>query len=776
MASSPPPGTSSCPRIVPALAWLFALLWIIPTGAYGQGVCDRTPQVRDKLVEVTGASGCDGVTSAHLAIIRELDLSDSGITKLQQHDFSGLNSLEGLRLEDNSLTALPENIFSGLSRLRFLALSRNSLGVLSEGIFSGLNSLYSLSLDNNSLTTLPEEIFSGLRNLERLPLFNNTLRSLPEGVFSGLSALRSLSLGHNSLTALPEGIFSGLSSLEGLTLWNNRLTSLAAGVFRGLHSLTRLRLNKNLLTALPVGIFDDILDTLGPDTGLLADLRVDPHLKATIAFASNHQRGQTGTTVRTEMTLNRPLPVAVRVPYSVGGSAAEGDYADPSPDPGSGLLFPAGETSKEIRFALPENNDSTGKTIVLTLGELSWIGLRRSDGSPPDAPFLKTETLLNRSENRAVHTLTIYSFNQSAGLCDRTPLVRDKLLEVTRISDCAQVTLGHLAEVTRLDLSGSGLTRLQADDFSGLVALQSLLLNDNSLGTLPNGVFSGLRSLGMLWLQDNVFNSLPRGVLDDAIHRLEDLRVDPRLKARLAFESAAQETVTDATVRVRVWLSRALPVAVRVPFSVGGTAAKTDYGGLSPSPEAGLLFPAGETGATIVFTPLEDSEALGKTVVLTLGELSGIGLRRSHGSGDDAPRLKAKVLVDRPAGGAVHTVTIAYSNQPAEVCDRTPQVRDALVETILRACDDITTAHLADVRILVLDKSSITALQAHDLNGLVALEYLFLHGNSLTSLPENVFSGLSSLEELWLQDNSLSTLPAGIFEELNSLHLMYLYH
>ncbi|MCY3758937.1 MAG: leucine-rich repeat protein [Acidobacteria bacterium] len=509
--------------------------------------------------------------------------------------------------------------------------------------------------------------------------------------------------------------------------------------------------------------------------GTAPDLWVDPHLKATIAFASNRQTGRTGTTVGVEVTLSRPLPVAVRVPYSLGGSATQNDYANLSPDPESGLLFPAGETSKEIRFALLENDDSPGKTIVLTLGELSRIRLRRSDGSPPDAPFLKTDTLVDRPEDRAEHTVTISSLNQPAGLCGRTRQVRDKLLEVTGTSDCAQVTLKHLARVTRLDLSASGLSGLQAHDFSGLAALHSLLLNNNSLRTLPKSVFNGLRSLRVLWLQGNGFNSLPPGVLDDVVHTLEDFRVDPRLKAGLAFESNTQETTQGATVKVRVWLSRALPVAVRVPYSVGGTATETDYGGLSPTPEAGLLFPAGKTGSQIVFTPLENSEALGKTVVLSLGELSEIGLRRSDGSGEDARGLDAGVLVERPAAGAVHSVTIAHPNQPADVCDRTPQVRDALVEGLGGVCEDITTAQLAELRILSVRDPEFTTLQAHDFRGLIALEYLLLDRNALTSLPEQVFSGLTSLEELWLQGNSLSKLPKGVFQGLNSLRILYLY-
>ena len=451
------PDTSSRPRVVLALAWLSALLWILPTSAHGQGVCDRTPQVRDKLVEVTGASGCEGVTSAHLASIRELDLSESEITELQEHDFGGLNSLYWLRLNDNSLTELPQGVFSGLSSLGNLWLHDNDLTALPENVFGGLVRLHRLTLFANSLEAVPERIFRGLNSLRNLSLGNNALTTLPEEIFSGLSNLQDLSLINNTLTSLPEGVFRGLSALRTLRLESNDLTALPARIFRSLNSLEQLGLINNSLTSLPAGIFDDILDTLGPETGVFGDLTVDPHLKATIAFASKQQTGLRGTTVRAKVTLSRPLPVAVRAPYSLEGGAAEDDHADLSPDPESGLLFLAGEMSKEIQLRLPMNNDGAVKTIVLTLGKLSQIGLRRSDGTGPDAPFLKSETLLGRPEDHAVHTVTIASSSASAEVCNRTPQVRDNLTEAAGVSSCVQLTLRHLAGLTRLDLSGTGI-------------------------------------------------------------------------------------------------------------------------------------------------------------------------------------------------------------------------------------------------------------------------------------------------------------------------------
>ena len=122
LAFSIPLGTNSRPRTILACSWLFALIWFPPTSANGQGICDRTPQVRDKLIELTGASACGEVTSAQLAGIRELDLAESGIAELRQPDFSGLNSLKWLRLNNNSLTELPQGIFRGLNTLEVLWL------------------------------------------------------------------------------------------------------------------------------------------------------------------------------------------------------------------------------------------------------------------------------------------------------------------------------------------------------------------------------------------------------------------------------------------------------------------------------------------------------------------------------------------------------------------------------------------------------------------------------------------------------------------------------
>ena len=174
-----------------------------------EGVCDRTRQVGDEIVQQAGVGDCAQVEDRHLALIHGLDLcfpkeewlgcerGDELITDLREGDFLGLSGLEWLHLAGNDLTELPEGVFSGLWNLGDIGLLINRLTELPAGIFAGLSRLQALNLNGNDLTALPEGVFSDLIRLERLGLDTNDLTALPAGVFSGLASLKELHLGYN---------------------------------------------------------------------------------------------------------------------------------------------------------------------------------------------------------------------------------------------------------------------------------------------------------------------------------------------------------------------------------------------------------------------------------------------------------------------------------------------------------------------------------------------------------------------------------------------------
>ena len=111
------------------------------------------------------------------------------------------------------------------------------------------------------------------------------------------------------------------------------------------------------------------------------------------------------------------------------------------------------------------------------------------------------------------------------------------------------------------------------------------------------------------------------------------------------------------------------------------------------------------------------------------------------------------------------TKSVAVTSDVISVCDRTPQVRDAIVAAVsgVSACGDVTADHLAAITRLGIVSRGISTLKAGDFSGLIALERLALNSNQLTTLEAGVFSGLPALEMLLLWGNQFSTLKAGIF-------------
>ena len=262
--------------------WLVALGSIVLVGSARvteaqEGICDRTQQVQDEIVElVDGVSDCANINATHLAGITELNLGRKSITSLEAGDFAGLTSLETLFLSSNRLSTLPAGIFSGLTSLEELRLSDNYFSTLPAGIFSGLTSLETLYLGSNYFSTLPEGIFSGLTSLENLLLQYNELSTLPASIFNGLTSLKWVNLDDNEFSTLPAGIFNGLTSLEQLSLNGNEFSTLPAGIFNGLTSLQGLYLYDNELSTLPEGIFSGLtslksLNLYGNELSTLAE-------------------------------------------------------------------------------------------------------------------------------------------------------------------------------------------------------------------------------------------------------------------------------------------------------------------------------------------------------------------------------------------------------------------------------------------------------------------------------------------------------------------------
>ena len=135
-----------------------------------EGVCDRSPAVRDAL---RGPRACWAPTPSELAGRSYLSLYGRGVAALRPKDLLGLSRLRALHLHRNRLAALPEGLLDGLGALERLRLGGNRLAALPAGLLAGAPRLSLLDLGGNRIESLPEGLFAGIAGLSELNLTDN---------------------------------------------------------------------------------------------------------------------------------------------------------------------------------------------------------------------------------------------------------------------------------------------------------------------------------------------------------------------------------------------------------------------------------------------------------------------------------------------------------------------------------------------------------------------------------------------------------------------------
>ena len=281
----------------------------------GDGVCGRTPQVRDAIVAaLSDVDDCRAVTNALLTTIDALDLTDptpndgageteDDIATLKSGDFAGLTALATLNLSSNALEGLPADIFADLAALATLDVSSNGLAGLPADIFIDLGALMTLDVSSNALTELDTDVFAALSALTTLNMSGNSaLSMLDANLFVSLSALTTLDVSSNGLGGLPAGLFSGIENAD----------------FNGLTALTTLNLSDNNISELPAGVFSGLMNLTGVDvSGNPKDAAELFTLTATAVLTTEPSDGVLGMAV-VEVVQGAPFEVTATVTISGG--------------------------------------------------------------------------------------------------------------------------------------------------------------------------------------------------------------------------------------------------------------------------------------------------------------------------------------------------------------------------------------------------------------------------------------------------------------------------
>ena len=480
-----------------------------------------------------------------LTNLRSLHLFDNTLSALPPHVFKGLTNLRSLRLDGNTLRTLPAGVFTDLANLQSLVLYGNALTSLPAGVFKGLAQLQYLALFRNELTSLPADVFAGLTQLHTLGLFDNALSDLPADLFAGLTELRELHLQENSLRELPAAVFTGLAQLHELYLHENALEELPAGLFAGLAQLRELYLRDNpgapfTLTPVVERQGDEaVVVKVAEGTPFDLDVRLSAEGGTLSSTALTIQGGQTASDTITVTPAASEAAVVISVeaaefdeedyrdyddgirigaggslslpfgtPLAMSGLAAV-DYAEHSAVPVAAYTVPDSQSSA-LTWSL--SGDDSGAFSISATGTLTFTTPPDYE-TPTDADTdnVYRVTVQVSDGTNAATLAVVVTVTDGTGICTRTPQVREGILaRLPTISDCERVTASDLSGLTGgLVLSNAGITTLQAQDFSGLTSLQSILLSENALSSFPANVFKGLTQLHTLHMSGNALSALP---------------------------------------------------------------------------------------------------------------------------------------------------------------------------------------------------------------------------------------------------------------------------
>ena len=254
---------------------------------------------------------------------------------------------------------------------------------------------------------------------------------------------------------------------------------------------------------------------------------------------------------------------------------------------------------------------------------------------------------------------------------------------------------------------------------------------------------------------------LPSGISGVAPSTAEVSIVDDD-EVEVSFGSNAYELSEGGTVAVTVTLERAsnrhwsIPLLSRLlvnPSVVQGPVELVVAG-----VPATLEFAPEQTISIFTLGGIEDVNTIDERLLLEFGSLP-VGVLRGEFTDTE--------------------VSIIDNDSILSVCERTPEVRDAIEAATGLSCGSIDEGELSGINSLdIVDEPDLTRLQFGDFSGLTSLMFLNITENdNLTSalaFPSGLFADLDRLVLLELSENSLESLPSDLFADLDNLNFLAL--
>ena len=755
-----------------------------------------------------------------LTALQELDLSANSLSSLDANIFVGLTALGRLRLDRNDLEALPATIFAGLSALEILFLNNNDLEALPATIFDGLERLSGLRLFANPFTAdtgLPAGIF------------DDVLDTLGAIGFSGFAIDQTVRRAHFVCSrADADAIVAATAGVDDCL----RVTSAQFdALMRGVATLAGTLTEANLFAATPPTVTVTLANTeyAAPGTLMPSHFSVTDTVDGTVSVSDVTRDSDTVATLTLaysgeDITTTGTLSVILAAAGHTGAddlmtstiaitASAGANVCGRTPQVRDAIVRVSSATectsitdlATITSFDFPDLNTQSiaslqpGDFAGLTALQLLDLRSNALEALPATIfdglemlralrlfgnPFTANTGLPAGIFDDVLDTLGPITTNEFSGfLIDQT--VRDAhfvcsradaaaiVMATTGVTDCLRISTAQLNAALPLvtDATLSGLTLSDGTDLfpltpvfaSGTTAYTVAVANSvTSVMVTPTAT----RSVATITVNNVAVTS---GNASNDINLTLALGMD----VPITIEVTAADTTTMLTYTVTVTrapnatltgtLTEVALLSSTAP-TVTVTLINTEYAATDTLAQSHFTVTDTVDGTVSVSDVTRDSDTVATLTlaysgedITTTGTLSVILAAAGHTGADDL--MTSTIAITASAG--------------ANVCGRTPQVRDAIVR-VSSATECTSITDLANISILDLNRLNIASLQPGDFAGLTALRELDLLSNDLEALPATIFAGLSALQVLDLTNNDLDALPATIFDGLSALQRLNL--
>ena len=768
--------------------------------------------LRAKIETALGKASGDPISAAEMETLTSLTAQDASISNLTGLEtatnlttlklgnnsvsdisaIAGLTNLTELQLWDNQISNI--SAVARLTNLTRLYLWGNTISDISH--VAGLTNLTHLRLGENSISNV--SAVARLTNLTHLNLRENSISNI--SAVAGLTNLTELVIGNNTISDIAP--VASLTKLVWLDMPNNQISNISP--VQNLTQLIELYFQNNAVSNLSPLVAntglgtDDELDVRGNPLSYPSIYTHIPALQARGVFvdfdnrtpttplkiSGDTQQGTPGT------ALAQPFVVEVRDGNSVAFAGVPVTFAVTA---GGGTLSVTNtmtDANGRAQSLLILGSSAGTNTVRVSVQGVSQAAIFTATATTTDtAPTFTDGASTTRTipENTAsgvnigvaiaatdadndTLTYTLSGTNAASFSIESTTgqLKTSAALDYeTKSTYTVTVTVsdGSLTDTITVTISVTDINELLTD--AGVCQVGDVLAPGESC-TYPstaatfsvhnngNGQFLFFTSGTALNIKNTVINgqsyTLVANKLASGSWKIEEIA-----------DSAAPATTNNAPV-----------------FTDGASTIRAIAENVATGVNIGTAITATDADNDALTYTLGGMDASAFDIDSTTGQL------RTRATLDYETKRAYNVSVSVSDGTLTDSITVTINvtdivdlpivSTLTPVCDRTTQVRDAIVAAVpgVSDCNDVTEAHLATITHLDLENKNILTLKDGDFDGLSALTELRLQENQLTTLPANIFSDLSSLRTLYLNNNQLTSLPSTVFSGLSSLSNLYM--